>query len=63
MKSKNFKKEKFETFDRISDSDTNLNMAEEMEKRLDLRKMDAKVINLIEAKKELRKRMFDEGLF
>jgi hypothetical protein len=38
-------------------------MAEEMEKRLDLRKMDAKVINLIEAKKELRKRMFDEGLF
>jgi len=63
MKSKNFKKEKFDTFGRISDSDVNMKLAEEAEERLDLRTMDSKVINLIEAKKKLRKEIFDKGLF
>jgi hypothetical protein len=63
MESKNFKKEKIATVERISDSDMNIRLAEEIERRLDLRKMDAKVVNLIEAKKEMRKRMFDKGLF
>lgn len=63
MKSKNFKKEEFDTFDRVSDSDVNMKMAEEAEERLDLRVMDSKVINLIKAKKKLRKELFDKGLF
>jgi len=63
MKSKNFKKEKFDKFNRISDSEINLKMAEEAQERLDLRKIDSNVIHLIEENKKKRKGLFDKGLF
>jgi hypothetical protein len=63
MKSKNFKKEKMDRFGRISESDINLKKAEETQDRLDLRKIDSSVIRLVEAKKKIRKELFEKGLF
>jgi len=63
MKSENFKREKLEAFSRISESELKLKKAEEAKERLDLRKIDSKVINLIEEKKKIRREIFDFGIF